>query len=100
MSSAFSPAEYIQVLFKLDFIMETNSINPDQTDPRSVHYDRMNVCLNNHISLSFLRVNMQTMETHPDQTPQNVASDQGLHFLLTEWSTNIKKHTQTNCQRP
>ena len=29
-----SPAAYIQVHFKLDFVMESNNIDPDQTAPK------------------------------------------------------------------
>ena len=105
-------AEYIPVLFKLDFIMETNTINPDQNDPRSAHYDRMNVCLNSHyappppignlVDISYLVENWKrnllrnvctlcivlfvgqyANNRNQDQTPQNVASDQGLNYLLT-----------------
>ena len=32
----------------------------------------------------------QTNGADPDHTPQNAASDQGLHFLLTEYSKKIK----------
>ena len=33
MSSAFTSAAYIQVHFRLDFIMEANTMDPDQTAP-------------------------------------------------------------------
>ena len=32
----------------------------------------------------------QTNGADPDHTPQNAASDQGLHFLLTEYSKKKK----------
>ena len=33
MLSAFTSAVYIQVHFRLDFIIEANTMNPDQTAP-------------------------------------------------------------------
>ena len=39
--------------------------------------------------------NRQTVQIQPDQTPHNVASDQGLHCLLTGFSIkNRKKATK------
>ena len=34
MSSAFTPAESLQVIFRFDFFIEVNNMNPDQTDPK------------------------------------------------------------------
>ena len=35
MLSAFTSVAYTQVHFRLDFVMETNSKNPDQAAPKS-----------------------------------------------------------------
>ena len=35
MSSAFTSAESLQVIFRLDFFMEVNNMTPDQTAPKA-----------------------------------------------------------------
>ena len=42
---------------------------------------------------------MSSLCIEPDQTPQNVASDQGLHCLLTECSIKIRKKMKNTTQQ-
>ena len=39
-------------------------------------------------------------QCRPDQTPQNVSSDQGLYSLLTEWSFEIRIKIKNTTKQP
>ena len=49
---------------------------------------------------SVLFVGHRQNSADPDQMPQNVVSDQGLHSLLTERSIKIWKNMKNNTQQP
>ena len=49
---------------------------------------------------SYLFVGHRQTSAKPDQTPQNAASDQGLHCLLTEYSVETKIMRKNTTQHP